>query len=97
VIDIVSKIEKRSEFAYILNHEAGLYVGRFSGAATFLIMARYGSAEIALRYAVIIIAVLQLCSIFVAKKIIQQGKKLSPEEATDKIKVVPELVQGALV
>ena len=70
VIDIVSKIENRSEFAYILNHEAGLYVGRFLGAATFLLMAKYGSAEIALRYAVVIIAVLQLCSIFVAKKII---------------------------
>ncbi len=35
VIDVLSKIEKRSEFAYILNHEAGLYVGRFLGAATF--------------------------------------------------------------
>lgn len=73
VIDIVSKIENRSEFAYILNHEAGLYVGRFLGAATFLLMAKYGSAEIALRYAVVIIAVLQLCSIFVAKNIIKQG------------------------
>lgn len=73
VIDIVSKIEKRSEFAYILNHEAGLYLGRLLGAATFLLMANYGSAEIALRYAVVIIAVLQLCSIFVAKKIIKQG------------------------
>lgn len=73
VIDIVSKIENRSEFAYILNHEAGLYVGRFLGAATFLLMAKYGSAEIALRYAVVIIAVLQLCSIFVAKIIIKQG------------------------
>lgn len=80
VIDIVSKIEKRSEFAYILNHEAGLYVGRFSGAATFLLMARYASAEIALRYAVVIIGVLQLCSILVAKNIIAQGKTLSPEE-----------------
>jgi YQGE family putative transporter len=80
VIDIVSKIEKRSEFAYILNHEAGLYVGRFLGAATFLVMASYGSAEIALRYAVVIIGALQLCSIFVAKKIIADGKKLTSEE-----------------
>jgi len=81
VIDIVSKIEKRSEFAYILNHEAGLYVGRFSGAATFLLMAKYGSADIALRYAVIIIGVLQLCSIFVAKNIIAQGKILTADES----------------
>jgi YQGE family putative transporter len=38
VIDIVSKIENRGEFAYILNHEAGLYVGRFLGAGTFIVL-----------------------------------------------------------
>jgi len=91
VIDIVSKIEKRSEFAYILNHEAGLYVGRFSGAATFLLMARYGSADIALRYAVIIIGVLQLCSIFVAKNIIAQGKILTSGESSIDNKVLYEV------
>ncbi|GAB2812767.1 MFS transporter [Ferruginibacter profundus] len=91
VIDIVSKIEKRSEFAYILNHEAGLYVGRFSGAATFLLMAKYGSADIALRYAVIIIGVLQLCSIFVAKNIIAQGKILTSGESPADNKVLYEV------
>lgn len=91
VIDIVSKIEKRSEFAYILNHEAGLYVGRFAGAATFLIMARYGSAEIALRYAVVIIGVLQLCSIFVAKNIITRGKMLDPDNNPADKKVLYEV------
>ena len=70
VIDIVSKIENRGEFAYILNHEAGLYVGRFLGAGTFIVLAYAMSTEFALRYAIIIIALLQLCSIFVAKKII---------------------------
>jgi YQGE family putative transporter len=96
VIDIVSKIENRSEFAYILNHEGGLYVGRFLGAATFLFMARYGSAEIALRYAVVIIGVLQLCSIFVAKKIIAQGKLLSPEPAVIDMKVLGKVAEVAL-
>lgn len=80
VIDIVSKIEKRSEFAYILNHEAGLYVGRFLGAGTFLLLAYQISTEVALRYAIIIIAALQLSSIFVAKRIIADGQKLSPED-----------------
>jgi MFS transporter, YQGE family, putative transporter len=74
VIDIVSKIEKRGEFAYILNHEAGLYAGRFLGAGTFLVLAYAISTEIALRYAIIIIALLQLCSILVAKKIIEKGE-----------------------
>lgn len=80
VIDIVSKIENRGEFAYILNHEAGLYAGRFLGAGTFLVLAYSISTEVALRYAIIIIAVLQLSAIAVASRIIKQGKMLSPEE-----------------
>src|SRR5690606_32474345 len=76
VIDIVSRLEHRSEYAYILNHEAGLYVGRFLGAATFIALAHFYSNEVALRYAIIIIAVLQLCSIFVARYLIRKGNEL---------------------
>ena len=79
VIEIVAAIEKRTEYAYILNHESGLYVGRFIGAGTFLLLAYGISTEIALRYAVVIIALLQLCSIWVAKGIIAKGKVLSPD------------------
>ncbi|HEX9151921.1 MAG TPA: MFS transporter, partial [Flavobacterium sp.] len=93
VIDIVSKIEKRGEFAYILNHEAGLFVGRFLGAGTFLVLAYAISTEIALRYAIIIVALLQLCSIFVAKKIIAQGKLLSPDETKIDSKVLNEVAE----
>lgn len=98
VIDIVSKLEKRGEFAYILNHEAGLYAGRFLGAGTFLLLAYSISTEIALRYAIIIIAVLQLCSIFVAKKIIEHGKLLSPEEedAAIDMKVLNEVAEATV-
>lgn len=73
VIDLLSKKEKRSEFAYILNHEAGLYLGRLTGAGTFLILAYYFSNEVALRYAIIIVAVLQLSSFWVAKRIIRHS------------------------
>lgn len=73
VIDILTKKEKRSEFAYILNHEAGLYIGRLVGAGTFLILAYCFSVEIALRYAIVIVAILQLASYWVAKDIIKQG------------------------
>ena len=82
VIDLLSKRENRSEFAYILNHEAGLYVGRFLGAATFIALAWYYSDEFALRYAIIIIAVLQLASIFVAKRLIKQGEELKENDLT---------------
>ncbi|TQM48429.1 YQGE family putative transporter [Arcticibacter tournemirensis] len=76
VIDILSKKEKRSEFAYILNHEAGLYLGRLTGAGTFLLLAYFFSNEVALRYAIIIVAVLQLSSFWVAKSIIRDGKSI---------------------
>ena len=84
VIDIVSRIENRGEFTYILNHEAGLYLGRLLGAGTFLVLYYVVSEDFALRYAIGIIALLQLCSIFISKKIIAQGNKLAPD-AEDKI------------
>ncbi|MFV8369226.1 MFS transporter [Flavobacterium sp. LB2R40] len=96
VIDIVSKIEKRGEFAYILNHEAGLFAGRFLGAGTFLVLAYAISTEIALRYAIVIVAILQLSSIFVAKKIIAEGKLLSPDEPVIDSKVRNEVAEKML-
>ncbi len=93
VIDIVSKIEKRGEFAYILNHEAGLFAGRFLGAGTFLVLAYTISTEIALRYAIIIVAILQLSSILVAKKIIADGKLLTIDDEEINKKVMGEMAE----
>lgn len=93
VIDIVSKIEKRGEFAYILNHEAGLFAGRFLGAGTFLVLAYTISTEIALRYAIVIVAILQLSSIYVAKKIIAEGKLLSLDEPVIDERVLGEVAE----
>ncbi|CAN5484908.1 hypothetical protein BH10BAC4_BH10BAC4_21640 [soil metagenome] len=77
VIDVISKIEKRNEFAYIFNHEFGLYVGRFFGLGLFIYLDSYVSESFALKYALIIIAVLQLASIPMAKHIIKECDKLS--------------------
>ena len=79
VIDVLSKIENRNEFSYILNHEFGLFVGRFIGAGTFLGLAFYINADIALRYALLIIGVLQLLSILIAKQLLKQQKTLENE------------------
>lgn len=81
VIDILTKKEKRSEFAYILNHEAGLYIGRLVGAGTFLVLAYCFSVEIALRYAIVIVAILQLASYWVAKDIIKKGNIKDVDDA----------------
>ncbi len=81
VIDVLSKIENRNEFAYILNHEFGLFVGRLFGASTFLVIAFFINADIALRYALLIIGVLQLLSIIIAKQLLKQQEILENENA----------------
>ncbi len=81
VIDLLSKFENRNEFSYILNHEFGLFVGRFIGAGTFLIIAFYINADIALRYALLIIGTLQLFSIWIAKQLLSRQKQFENENA----------------
>lgn len=71
VIDTVSAIEKRNQYTYIFIQEFGFYIGRFAGCGLFIILATQVSNTFALRYALLIVAVLQLLSVFVAKGILQ--------------------------
>lgn len=96
VIDILTKKEKRSEFAYILNHEAGLYAGRLTGAGTFLLLAYYFSNEVALRYAIIIVAVLQLSSYWVAKGILKKGKIMNEELQLEEESLAKVIIPAAV-
>jgi len=76
VIDIVANIEKRNEFSYFLNHEFGLYLGRFVGCGLFIVLTWLITEDFALKYALLIIAVIQLLSIFVAKNILKTAKNM---------------------
>lgn len=76
VIDVVSKIENRNEFAYIFNHEFGLFLGRLFGLGLFILLANYVSEDFALKYSLITIAVLQLASLPMAKHIVNESNKL---------------------
>jgi YQGE family putative transporter len=73
VIDVVSKRENRNQYAYILNHEFGLYAGRVGGLGLFIFLAFYVSETFALRYSLIIVAVLQMLSIPLAKNIMKDS------------------------
>ncbi len=73
VIDVVSKRENRNKYAYILNHEFGLYAGRVTGLGLFIFLAFYVSESFALRYSLIIVAVLQMISIPLAKNIMKES------------------------
>ncbi len=63
VIDSVSVIENRNPYAYILNHEFGLYLGRFLGLAIFIVLTLQFSETFALRWALVIVAAIQMLSI----------------------------------
>jgi YQGE family putative transporter len=69
VIDVVSRLEGRNEYAYIFNHEFGLFAGRCLGCGLFLGIAYGWSGNAALKYALPVIALLQLLSIRVAGQI----------------------------
>jgi YQGE family putative transporter len=71
VIDVVSKRENRNKYAYILNHEFGLYAGRVLGLSLFIFLAIYVSESFALRYALIIVAIVQMLAIPLAKNIMK--------------------------
>ena len=79
VIDVVAEKEKRNTFTYIFNHELGLYVGRLFGCGLFIVLARYVSVDIALRYALLVIAVLHFMGYFMAQSIV---KDLETEDIT---------------
>jgi YQGE family putative transporter len=69
VIDTVARIERRSEYAYFFNHEFALFFGRALGCTLFLAINYWGSAVAALKFAMPIIALIQLYSIRVAANI----------------------------
>ena len=73
VIDALSFKENRNQFAYIFNHEFGLYIGRFMGLGLFIVLIYYVSESFALKYSLIIIATVQLLSIPVAKRVIRKS------------------------
>jgi YQGE family putative transporter len=76
VIDAVAAKEKRNEFAYIFNHELGLYLGRLIGCGLFIVLARYVSAYVALRYALLVIAVIHFMGFFVMRNIQEDVRKM---------------------
>lgn len=77
VIDTVSRIEKRNEFAYIANQELGYFVGRVGGCALFLLLANFISDEFALRYALIIVGAVQMLSIPIARLLTRRCGELA--------------------
>ncbi len=71
-IDVVALIEQRNKYAYIMSHELGLFLGRALGLILFITLNYYVSEEFALKYALVIVALLQMLSLPLGKHIINQ-------------------------
>lgn len=82
VVDTVSHIEGRSEYAYFFSHEFGLLLGRILGCLVFLAITYSWSGVAALKYALPVIALVQLYSIQVAGKV-SRDLTLIPRALTD--------------
>ncbi len=92
VIDTVSAIEHRNKYSYIFNQEFGFFIGRFAGCGLFILLANNVSDTFALRYALLIIGVVQLLSIWMAKRILQGCRTLEPtHEAPSTETLIPVL------
>jgi YQGE family putative transporter len=80
VIETAAALEKRNQFAYVCNHEFGIFLGRATGCALFLLLVVYmpgePKGEFALRYALLIIGLLQLLSVLVARGILKAIARL---------------------
>ena len=77
--DAVAKIENRNEYAYILSHEFGLFLGRAFGLLLFIFLAYCVSQDFALKYALVIVAGLQLAAYPLAKNITNQTDTIEHE------------------
>ena len=78
VIEAVSALEHRNQFAYLFNQEFGFLAGRLTGGVLFLVLATKVSDVFALRYALLIVGAVQLLSIPVARSIVQGCLDLAP-------------------
>ena len=76
---LFSKIENRNEYAYILSHEFGLFLGRAFGLLLFIFLAYCVSQDFALKYALVIVAGLQLAAYPLAKNITNQTDTIEHE------------------
>jgi YQGE family putative transporter len=91
IIDIVSRIEGRNQYAYIFNCEFALFVGRLLGCGLFIALARFVSDTAALKYALPVIAAIQLLSIWFTRSALSQVDAL---EGRPSLMLDPLLIQA---
>jgi YQGE family putative transporter len=82
VVEVVSCLEGRNVYAYLFNHEFGLFTGRSLGCLLFLAIVHWGSGIAALKFALPVIALVQLLSIPVLGQISRDLEAMGSKAAT---------------
>ncbi|HKG06658.1 MAG TPA: MFS transporter, partial [Pedobacter sp.] len=82
VIECVAAKEKRNQFTYIFSHEVGLYIGRVFGCMLFILIARNLNEDVALRYVLFAVAVVQMLSVAVVRTILKDPEWCEAPKAT---------------
>ncbi|MBX9577362.1 MAG: MFS transporter [Chthoniobacterales bacterium] len=96
VIDLLSKKEQRNKFAYLLNNEFAIYVGRLTGGLLFIGAAIYISDVFALRYVLLLVGVLQFCSYFLCKQVLATCKVMDAELTEYDLRTEPHAIADLL-
>jgi YQGE family putative transporter len=60
VLDAVAGNGRQSRYAYIVNHEVGVFAGRVVGAAAFILMSHLSTGDAAFRYVLALMSLLHL-------------------------------------
>jgi YQGE family putative transporter len=89
LIDTVSAMEDRNQYAYIFSHEIGLFAGRLMGCGLFILLAIFVSHRAALKYALPTIAILQCGSIWLASHLLGATARAKPAPVPTR----PEIVE----
>lgn len=100
LIDVTSYLEKRNEYAYIFNLEFSYLLGRSSGLIYFLVLAQNFDNTFALRYALPIVAAIQLLGIFLVQRILaacNREKAYDHNRGMDLASLNAELAAGKAV
>ena len=82
-VDYAAAIERRDEYAYLIDNECVRLLGRLTGAGIFMILYFKGSEELALRIALILLSLILANTIWISKKLNPKGpEKIGLEEST---------------
>lgn len=79
-VERAAHIEKRHPYTYMMDNEYFLNGGRIAGGGVFLLLNFLGSQEIALRYSLLILALMQFGSVYLTEYLLRSNLQFKREK-----------------